>query len=1201
MTLDSLQLETIFNKGLIASNISVIFVHGLKGHPERTWGHRRHETPEAEDTSSHKQRKSTRSFLGFDKFSSKTVKSRGKPAPVRRFWPEEFLAQDLPEARVWTYGYNCHVIEDTFKPNNKNNISQHARDLAVKFDQSINNEDPVVFIAHSLGGIIVKDKRTKLIVFLGTPHRGSAQAAWGMVATNIARLALLDSNKGLVAGLLVNNEVLDNIQEQFINLLHDSDIKVHSFQEGRGVSGVSGFNGKIVFDDSSKLGLPKAIETVQTIDADHRQMTKFLSKDDAGYRDIVAVLKEFVQSINLRDAAIHPVTVRIGPDPQSNISHMPSYVPSNGPPFFHIPLPANDRFVGRQSVLQKLDAMLFEGTEHRKVAIVGLGGIGKTQVALHLALAVKSKKPGYSVFWVSALSTATFEQGYTSIMKACGFGRDGVEDPKTRVKEFLESTAAGDWLLIVDNVDVEEVLWGLNGDGNTLFDFLPQSDKGRIVFTTRFRKLALAAASRSIIDLSDISPEEARAYFENSLVDKALLDDDKAVTDLLKLLTGLPLAITQAAAYLNENQISVAEYLELFNNTEQDKIELLKSEFKDDTRYHQAQNAIANTLVLSFSQLRKVDVFAEKLLLFISYIEPKAIPLSLLPETESRQQLIHAVGTLCGYGFLTRRQDQKMFDMHSLVHVASRAWLLDIGAGKDERGEAITWMRNVFPRPQWDTRELWRQYLPHAVKVLDLRSYSAAACKLGLRVAIALREERRMTEALSLLDQVVQIESKALPEDNPDRLRSQVKVMKIIIVGAGLGGLSAAFCFARRNHEVIVLDQYDHLSPRGGSLSTRPGASRVLRSWGLEPDLELMANKTSQVMLRNLETGEILGQTMTAGDESNFIHWGTTRLELIDLFYRKGCEAGATIRFGVSVQDVREEATLAHAVLRDGSSIQGDLILVADGIRSRLRSKVLGDSVDPIEPILSDTTSYGFSLSTADLTAHPERTARLTETLCTNIWISPEVFAVTRYNKKGGYVHFLYNTKQNNPDQRGLWDENGDVTHIQKAFSHSCSEISTAVQMAPSCDRWRLAELPPLPSHISEGGRLVLVGDSAHAMHPSVGQGFSQIVEDIAVLDELISRSPKPDAEVPQITQHWQAIRKPRVERIQEYSQWNTKNVSKGPRVPSGQQPAAKSFQDVVPDMHADFSTQEFMKWTLDYDPTKEVDTHFAQQETLKM
>ncbi len=91
---------------------------------------------------------------------------------------------------------------------------------------------------------MVRDQ-TKLIIFLGTPHRGSACAGWGQIASNLARLALQDSNKKILETLEVNNEVLDNIHEEFKTIAFKGTLKIHSFQEARGITGMSGLTEKV--------------------------------------------------------------------------------------------------------------------------------------------------------------------------------------------------------------------------------------------------------------------------------------------------------------------------------------------------------------------------------------------------------------------------------------------------------------------------------------------------------------------------------------------------------------------------------------------------------------------------------------------------------------------------------------------------------------------------------------------------------------------------------------------------------------------------------------------------------------------------------------------------------------------------------------------------------------------------------------------
>ncbi|KAK3986214.1 hypothetical protein QBC44DRAFT_333822 [Cladorrhinum sp. PSN332] len=301
--------------------VNIIFVHGLRGHPQHTWEDSRDRGSVDRGNKDAGPAKSRKRNILTAIFKSKASSSASHSTTTsiadddtseeslsKLFWPDEYLTQDIPEARVWTYGYNADAIGGLFKANNKNSVSQHGQDFQVRIEREIGNEDPFLFVAHSLGGIIVKDAirrsetcraRTKLIIFLGTPHRGSAYAGWGEIASNLARLALQDSNKQIIKTLEVNNEVLDNIHEEFKTITDQSRIQIHSFQEARGIAGMKGLHNKVVDDFSSKLDLPRSLETVESIDANHMEMARCRDKADPQYRAIVGVLQQFIQRMVL--------------------------------------------------------------------------------------------------------------------------------------------------------------------------------------------------------------------------------------------------------------------------------------------------------------------------------------------------------------------------------------------------------------------------------------------------------------------------------------------------------------------------------------------------------------------------------------------------------------------------------------------------------------------------------------------------------------------------------------------------------------------------------------------------------------------------------------------------------------------------------------------------------------------------------------
>ncbi|KAF2135076.1 uncharacterized protein K452DRAFT_261099, partial [Aplosporella prunicola CBS 121167] len=157
---------------------------------------------------------------------------------------------------------------------------------------------------------------------------------------------------------------------------------------------------------------------------------------------------------------------------------------TQGMPIFYLPFLRNRQFVGRSAELDVLKQKLLVNKDCQKVAISGLGGIGKTQVALQFAYFVKESYPEFSVFWVQALSIETFERGCIEMATALGIRQESKDDVKKLVQRRLCGKAAGKWLLIIDNADDLDLLRG-SEQTEGLLTFLPESENGLTIFTTR--------------------------------------------------------------------------------------------------------------------------------------------------------------------------------------------------------------------------------------------------------------------------------------------------------------------------------------------------------------------------------------------------------------------------------------------------------------------------------------------------------------------------------------------------------------------------------------------------------------------------------------------------------------------------------------------------------------------------------------------
>jgi tetratricopeptide (TPR) repeat protein len=410
------------------------------------------------------------------------------------------------------------------------------------------------------------------------------------------------------------------------------------------------------------------------------------------------------------------------------------------------------------------------------VALSGLGGIGKTQVALQFAYSVKEDYPEFSIFWVQSLSMETFELGCMEISRALGIrqGQDGNDDVKILVRQRLRESTAGKWLLIVDNADDLDLLRGTHQtDG--LLAFLPESDDGLTIFTTRHGAVAQYLTGSDVVEIGRMTGQETAELLEKSLFRKSPSYNYKTVMNLLDELEYLPLAITQAAAYINTNKSSISEYLRLLKKTEQDAVAIMSTDFGDNTRYPNLTNAVAKTWMITINKILEFDAFAADLLAFISCIEWRAIPYSILPASYPEARLVGAIGTLCSFSFLERRYEDNKLDMHRLVHLATRIWIRQSGREVETKTAAWQHLSKVFPSDDHANREIWRDYLPHVARIEKDEQCQGTEerSKLCLKVGRCLYVDGRVKEAVFWLKESSEWRDRNLSPDNAGRLLSQ--------------------------------------------------------------------------------------------------------------------------------------------------------------------------------------------------------------------------------------------------------------------------------------------------------------------------------------------------------------------------------------------------------------------------------------------
>ncbi len=346
----------------------------------------------------------------------------------------------------------------------------------------------------------------------------------------------------------------------------------------------------------------------------------------------------------------------------------------------------------------------------------------------------------------------------------------------------MSGDSLGRWLLIYDNVDNAELLRPRNapdkGVGSNLIDCVPSSKQGHIVFTTRDRETAVRLASSNVVEVSVFDEDAAKKMLQNHLVNLILPSEQGEANALLRELAYLPLALVQAAAFMNQNGVTIENYRTLLAGQEQDAIKLLSENFEDDWRYRSAHNPVAITWFTTFSQIRRQDALAADYLSFMACIDRTGIPEDLLPSAQSRRKEIQAVGVLVAYSLVNKHSGATL-EVHHLVHLAMRNWLRQQDLLEQWTEEAVSRLLEIFPSQNHSNRNMWRKMLPHVRYVLAsgvVRQGSEARVQLAWKYAMALYTDGYYDEAEIWFQEILETWMTTIGQDHPSTLSSMANL-----------------------------------------------------------------------------------------------------------------------------------------------------------------------------------------------------------------------------------------------------------------------------------------------------------------------------------------------------------------------------------------------------------------------------------------
>ncbi|KAI5241768.1 hypothetical protein E4T42_07892 [Aureobasidium subglaciale] len=293
--------------------------------------------------------------------------------------------------------------------------------------------------------------------------------------------------------------------------------------------------------------------------------------------------------------------------------------------------------------------------------------------------------------------------------------------------------------------------------------------------------------------------------------------------------------------------------------------------------------------------------------------------------------------------------------------------------------------------------------------------------------------------------------------------------LDIIIVGAGLGGLATSIALSRRGHKVRVLEQATALGEVGAGIQIPSNSSRILLDWGLGSFLKGKVVEPENITFRRWEDGSAVGFTKLIPEfQKSFDapYYVVHRADFHDAMHKLALELGVEVL--VSSRVVRYNSEDAAVVTANGRKYSGDLVIAADGVKSLARAVIIGTTASP--PVPTGFAAYRATVDVEKMKEDPE-IAWLLETSALNVWFEQE------------------NVVQDIRDSFAGWDP--------------C--LMKIIHLIDKGLKWPLLSGEVLNRWLDPSGKLLLIGDAAHAMVPYMSQGAAMAVEDGAALGEILS------------------------------------------------------------------------------------------------
>jgi salicylate hydroxylase len=350
---------------------------------------------------------------------------------------------------------------------------------------------------------------------------------------------------------------------------------------------------------------------------------------------------------------------------------------------------------------------------------------------------------------------------------------------------------------------------------------------------------------------------------------------------------------------------------------------------------------------------------------------------------------------------------------------------------------------------------------------------------------------------------------------------------KILIAGAGLGGLAAASCLLKAGHDVEIYEQAPQLAEVGAGIQISANAMHVLRDLGLEEAITKVGVRPGAYVFRLHDTGEII-QRFSLSDEHERLHGAPyTQLHRADFHEILAAKArelkSDVVRLDHRVVGFSETGQGVELKFADGSSARGDMLIGADGLKSVVRRQIVGET----PAIYTGDAAWRITVPVSRL---PQN---FLEPVM-SVFMGPGGHAVCYYVRGGALLNFVGIVETDEVSEES-WTIKMPWVKLKADYRGWHPIIQTVIDLADKdeCYRWSLHNRPPIRNWNTT--RATLLGDSAHPTLPYLAQGAAMAIEDGAVLARALNVA----GAIPDALQLYQRNRIDRTARIVTQSNEN--------------------------------------------------------------